>query len=125
MVQVWSADGKQIEAFTGVSDDIATAVYVPFTHSYWQVSRNGNVNAYDARAPAKITDYVHQSNGLIGQDVERLLVPPHSDCMFATTTDKGLIMYRCSISVLVLQHALLMLCLDMCMPTHKSTELIA
>ena len=96
MVQVWSADGKQIEAFTGVSDDIATAVYMPFTHSYWQVSRNGNVNAYDARAPAKITDYVHQSNGLIGQDVERLLVPPHSDFMFATTTAKGLIMYRCS-----------------------------
>lgn len=77
-----------------MSDDVASAVYVPFTHSYWQVSRNGNINAYDARAPANITEHVHQANGLTGQNVDRLLVPPHSDCLFATTHDKGLIMYR-------------------------------
>lgn len=95
VMQVWSGDGKPLEAFYGVSDDIASAVYVPFTHSYWQVNRNGNINVYDARAPARITELVHESNGLMGQNVDRLLVPPHSDCLFATTQDKGLIMYRC------------------------------
>lgn len=94
-MQVWSADGKPLAAFYGVSDDVASAVYVPFTHSYWQVSRNGNINAYDAHAPAKITEHVQQANGLVGQNVYRLLVPPYSDCLFATTHDKGLIMYRC------------------------------
>jgi hypothetical protein len=94
VVQVWSADGKPLEAFYGVSDDIASAVYVPFTHSYWQVSRNGNINVYDARSPANITEFVHQSNALMGQNIDLLLVPPHSDCLFATTPDMSLIMYR-------------------------------
>lgn len=94
VVQVWSADGKPLEAFYGVSEDIASAVYVPFTHSYWQVNRSGNVHAFDARAPAKITELVYESNGLTGQRIDRLFVPPHSDCLFASTQDRGMILYR-------------------------------
>ena len=94
--QVWSADAKPLEEFCGVSDDVAHVAYVPFTHSYWQVCRSGRINAYDARAPAKVTELVEDCNTLMDEVVDRLWVPPHSDSMFASTEDRKIIQYRCT-----------------------------
>eukprot|EP00892_Ulva_mutabilis_P011728 jgi/Ulvmu1/8928/UM005_0019.1 len=93
-VKVWSADAKPLEEFCGVSDDVAHVAYLPFTHSYWQVCRSGRINAFDARAPAKVTELVEDCHTVAGESVDRLWVPPHSDSMFASTEDRKIIQYR-------------------------------
>ena len=55
---MWSADAKPVAVFTGVTDDAARVVYVPLTHSYWQPDRMGHIQAYDARAPVLVTEFV-------------------------------------------------------------------
>lgn len=93
---MWSADAKPLEEFCGVSDDVVHVAYVPFTHTYWQVCRSGRINAFDARAPAKVTDLVEDCNSAMSESVDRLWVPPHSDSMFAATEDRKVIQYRCT-----------------------------
>lgn len=77
-----------------MSDDVVHVAYVPFTHTYWQVCRSGRINAFDARAPAKVTDVVEDCNSRTSESVDQLWVPPHSDSMFASTEDRKIIQYR-------------------------------
>jgi hypothetical protein len=90
---VWSSDAKPLEQFS-VSEDVSRVVYVPFTHTYWQMNHNGNINAFDARAPALVSEFVAESNNLEGKHVTNLWVPPHSDSLFVATEEQGIVQYR-------------------------------
>jgi hypothetical protein len=95
-VQVWSADAKPVTVFGGVTDDAARVAYVPLTHSYWLPDRLGNIQAYDARTPALVTQFVEEGNDLAGHGVASLWVPPHCDSVFAATADNGVIQWQCA-----------------------------
>lgn len=97
-VKVWSADAKPVGVFTGGTDDISHITYVPLTHCYWLVDRVGDVEVYDARAPAVVTDLVEESNDIVGHGISQLFLQPCTDCVFAATQDKGFIQYRCVVA---------------------------
>jgi WD40 repeat protein len=94
IVKVWSADAKPVATFSGATDDVTRVAYVPLTHCYWLVDRFGHVQAYDARTPAAVTEFVQESNDLVGHGIKDLWVQAHTDSVFASTQDRGLIQYR-------------------------------
>ena len=94
-LQVWSNQGKLMEAFPGVTDDRTEVLYIPMVHMYWQLGRYGHIHAYDPRAPANVTEHVVESNSLAEYNITHLWAQPYTDCILGATRERNIVMWKC------------------------------
>lgn len=55
---------RLLDKFENINDQPVCVAYVASTNTYWASGRFGRLNAFDPRAPANVTEYVKEANGL-------------------------------------------------------------
>jgi len=93
-MKVWSMEGRLLDKFENINDQPVCVSYVPSTNMYWASGRFGRLVAFDPRAPANVTEYVKESNGLDRFKVQHMFAPLGTDLLLGTTKQRQLVIWQ-------------------------------
>eukprot|EP00201_Polytomella_parva_P021851 CAMPEP_0175043714 /NCGR_PEP_ID=MMETSP0052_2-20121109/3361_1 /TAXON_ID=51329 ORGANISM="Polytomella parva, Strain SAG 63-3" /NCGR_SAMPLE_ID=MMETSP0052_2 /ASSEMBLY_ACC=CAM_ASM_000194 /LENGTH=378 /DNA_ID=CAMNT_0016306845 /DNA_START=48 /DNA_END=1181 /DNA_ORIENTATION=- len=93
-MKVWSLEGRLLDKFENINDQSVTVSYVPGTNMHWASGRFGRLVAFDPRAPANVTKYVTESNGLDRFNVSLLFAPDGTEILLGASKQRQIILWQ-------------------------------
>jgi len=93
-MKVWSTEGRLLDKFENINDQPVCVAYVAPTNTYWASGRFGRLNVVDPRAPANITPFVKESNGLDRYNITHLFAPHGTELLFGATRHRQLVFWQ-------------------------------
>lgn len=94
-VKMWSQEGRCLDTFTGVTDNVIGLAYAPATRNYWITSKSRRCAVYDPRTPMDITEYVANTSSLGAFDVTKIHQPHDApDVLVGLTQQRQVVLWQ-------------------------------
>ena len=71
-VKVWSYEGRNLESFYSLGEQVYSVCYVPATNAIWVSGLGMKIQAIDTRSWSNITEYVAEAQDLGEHRIARL-----------------------------------------------------
>ncbi|GAX81669.1 hypothetical protein CEUSTIGMA_g9097.t1 [Chlamydomonas eustigma] len=93
-MKVWSVEGRLLDKFENINTQPVCVAYIASTNMYWGSGRFGRLMAFDPRAPANVTEYVKEANGMDRFNVLHMFAPLDTDLLLGATKQRQLVIWQ-------------------------------